>query len=80
LGTISAFFTSFYSCRLLYIVFLGENNSYKQTIKNINQPNFYITFVLFILCIGSIFIGYLGKELFIGIGSTFLGSSIFILP
>jgi len=80
MGAISAFFTAFYSFRLLYIVFLSENNSYKQVIKNIHQPNFFISSVLFILAIGSIFIGFLGKDLLIGTSSTFLGSAIFILP
>ena len=35
LGTIGAFFTSFYSMRLLYFSFLSEPNSYKNIIKNL---------------------------------------------
>jgi NADH-ubiquinone oxidoreductase chain 5 len=34
---------------------------------------------LFILSIGSIFIGFLFKDMFIGMGSTFFGNSIFVL-
>jgi len=35
---------------------------------------------LFILAIGSIFVGYLGKDIFIGPGSSFFTHSIFVLP
>ena len=35
---------------------------------------------LFILCIGSIFIGYLTKDLFIGLGTPFWNNAIFISP
>jgi NADH-ubiquinone oxidoreductase chain 5 len=35
---------------------------------------------LFILAIGSIFVGYLGKDIFIGPGSTFFTHSIYVLP
>jgi NADH-ubiquinone oxidoreductase chain 5 len=34
---------------------------------------------LFILSIGSIFLGYLFKDMFIGMGSTFFGNSIYVL-
>jgi hypothetical protein len=39
-----------------------------------------MTIPLLILSIGSIFFGYLFKEAIIGIGSPFLGASIFISP
>lgn len=35
---------------------------------------------LLILAIGSIFIGYLSKDVFIGLGTPFFDNSIFILP
>jgi len=38
-----------------------------------------MSFPLFILSIGSIFVGYLFKDMFIGVGSTFFGNSIFVL-
>ena len=39
-----------------------------------------MSFPLFILSILSIFVGFLTKDLFIGFGTNFWGSSIFILP
>jgi NADH-ubiquinone oxidoreductase chain 5 len=35
---------------------------------------------LFILAIGSIFVGYIGKDAFIGPGSAFFNHSIYVLP
>ncbi len=35
---------------------------------------------LFILCIGSLFVGYLTKDLFIGLGTPFWNNAIFIAP
>jgi NADH-ubiquinone oxidoreductase chain 5 len=35
---------------------------------------------LIVLALGSIFIGYLTRDIFIGFGSDFWGSSIFIFP
>lgn len=35
---------------------------------------------LFLLSIASIFIGYIFRDAFIGMGTSFFGSSIFILP
>ena len=35
---------------------------------------------LFVLCIGSVFVGYLTKDLFIGLGTPFWNNAIFIAP
>jgi len=78
LGTISAFFTAFYSTRLLFLVFLSESNGNKIIIQNAHESDWKITFPLFILCFLSVFIGYLSKDLFIGLGSNYWGASIFI--
>jgi len=78
LGTISAFFTAFYSTRLLFLVFLSESNGNKIIIQNAHESDWKITFPLFILCFLSVFIGYLSKDLFIGLGSNYWDASIFI--
>jgi len=79
-GCISAFFTAFYSFRLIFLVFFNTNNSYKKIIQKIQESNWYITFSLLFLLINSILIGYLIKDLITGLGSNFLGNSIFIFP
>lgn len=80
LGTFAAFFTAFYSIRLLFLVFLSEPNGHKNIIFNAHEGSWRMTFPLFILSILSISVGFLTKDLFIGFGSDFWGSSIFVLP
>lgn len=80
LGSISAFFTSFYSFRLIYLTFLIPTNSFKSTIEKVHESSSLIVFVLSMLSFGSIFSGFFLKEFFIGVGSIFLGTSILVLP
>ena len=80
LGTISAFFTAFYSLRLLFYTFLTNTNANLQVYKNAHESPWNISIPLFILAIGSIFIGYLFRDMFIGIGTPFFNNSIFVLP
>lgn len=80
LGSFTAFFTSFYSIRLIYLTFITQTNSYKVIIKKAHEPNIamYLPFILLIF--GSIFIGYFFKDMFIGLGTSFWGNSLFVLP
>ena len=80
LGTFAAFFTAFYSFRLLFLVFLAEPNGNRSIISNAHEGSWRMTFPLFILSLLSISVGFLTKDLFIGFGSDFWGSSIFVLP
>ena len=80
LGVFAAFFTAFYSIRLLFLVFLAEPNGHKSVIINAHEGSWRMTFPLFILSIFSISIGFLTHDLFIGFGTNFWGWSIFILP
>jgi len=79
-GTLSAFFTAFYSFRLIYLTFLTTPNATKGAFERAHESSFLIVFPLLILGFGSIFCGFLMKDLFIGVGSIFLGNSIFVLP
>lgn len=79
LGLISAFFTAFYSFRVLYLTFWTSTNSFKKIFVNVHESSFFICFPLFILSLGSIFIGYLTKDMFIGLGSNFFNNAIFNL-
>ncbi len=80
LGTMAAFATAFYSVRLLYLVFLANPNGNKAVIFHAHEGTIRMTLPLFLLCILSIFIGYLSKELFIGFGTDFWGPALFISP
>jgi NADH-ubiquinone oxidoreductase chain 5 len=80
LGVLSAGITAFYSFRLIYLTFISSPNGFKNAIQNAHDAPLPMAIPLFILCIGSIFIGYLTKDLFIGLGTPFWNNAIFISP
>lgn len=65
LGSLSALLTAFYSTRLIYLTFFTNTNSRKEALVGIHEPSFNIIYPLIFLAFGSIFIGYLGKEMII---------------
>jgi NADH-ubiquinone oxidoreductase chain 5 len=77
LGIFSAFFTAVYSFRLFFFVFLKKTNIYKGDI-HIEENNINILIPLFILSLMSIIVGYFFSDIFIGIGSNYLESSLYI--
>jgi NADH-ubiquinone oxidoreductase chain 5 len=79
-GTLSAFLTTFYSTRLLFLAFLSKTNGYKPVIENVCDSSYQISVVLGILAIPSIFIGFYCKDMFVGWGSCLWGNSIFNHP
>jgi NADH-ubiquinone oxidoreductase chain 5 len=80
LGSFAAFFTGFYSIRLVYLCFLSSPNGYRPVIVNAHESSILISFPLSVLAIFSIFLGYIIKDVFIGIGTPFWANSLFILP
>jgi proton-translocating NADH-quinone oxidoreductase chain L len=80
LGTLAAFCTAFYSTRLLFLVFLANPNGNRFSTFHVHEGTWRLTLPLFVLSILSIFIGFISKDLFIGFGTDFWGSAIFILP
>ena len=80
LGTLAAFFTAFYSMRLLYLTFLAETNAHRKVIEGAHDAPFPMAFPLFVLSIGSIFIGYCTKDMIIGVGTDFWGNALFTHP
>jgi len=80
LGTVSALFTSYYSFRLLFLTFLGQSNAHKSSLKHVHDAPPLMAFPLILLAFGSIFVGYFGKDMMIGLGTDFWGNALFILP
>nr|YP_009557773.1 NADH dehydrogenase subunit 5 [Paravannella minima]QBC73412.1 NADH dehydrogenase subunit 5 [Paravannella minima] len=94
LGTLSAFFTAFYSFRLVYLTFLSFPAFYPHCAYYL-RPHHNIGVLvekisldimsrlmlesLALLCVGSLFIGYFMKDLVIGLGSNFSQSSFLVL-
>ena len=76
LGTLSALFTAFYSFRLIYLTFVAESNAPQKTFVHAHESPWNMSFPLVILAIGSIFVGYIFKDAFIGLGSSFFNAAI----
>ena len=79
LGVFAAFITSFYSIRLIYLVFFSKPNSYARAVSSSHESSSFIFYVLGFLGFLSIFIGFIFKDLFIGLGTDFWANSIFNL-
>jgi proton-translocating NADH-quinone oxidoreductase chain L len=79
LGSLSAGLTSFYSFRVLYYTFWTKSNSFKYYLQRIHELPKNMCFSLVVLSVGSLFSGYLLKDAFVGVGTTYWGNSIFVL-
>ena len=79
LGTISAFFTAFYSIRLIYLTFLKNPTASYKYIINTHESSALILIPLFTLGLSSIFIGFIFKDIFLGLGVDTWNSSLFQL-
>ena len=78
LGTCGAFFTAFYSTRLLFLAFLTKPNGYKKIIFDAHDSGVNIVLALGCLAVPSMFIGYLTKDLIVGAGSPLFNNVIFL--
>lgn len=54
--------TAFYSVRLIYLTFITSTNVNKVIYRGAEESSLSITFPLLLLAFGSIFVGYLVKE------------------
>ena len=78
LGTLSVFFTGFYSFRLIFLTFFNSVNSTRVIFEKVHESSWIMLVPLIILGLGSIFVGYLAKDLFIGMGTNFWSNSIYV--
>ena len=63
LGGFSALLTAFYSIRLVYLTFVTNTNSKREVLMGVHEPSFNITLPLVLLALGSVFAGYLAKDI-----------------
>jgi NADH-ubiquinone oxidoreductase chain 5 len=81
IATIGAMFTTLYSIKVLYLTFIANPNGPLNNYKNAHEGDIYMSLPLVILAIFSIFFGYITKDIYIGLGSSFFAdNSIFIHP
>jgi proton-translocating NADH-quinone oxidoreductase chain L len=77
LGIMGAFFTAFYSTRLLCLTFLSPPTGYKSVVGFANDKLNNILIALGCLAIPSIFIGFLTKDMIVGLGTDFFKTAIY---
>jgi proton-translocating NADH-quinone oxidoreductase chain L len=58
----------------------AATNSFKQSLSHAHDAPLLMALPLIFLALGSIFVGYLGKDMMIGLGTDFWGASLFTLP
>jgi len=81
ISTIAAMFTTLYSVKVLYLTFLTNPNGPLINYKHAHEGDIFMSIPLMILAVFSIFFGYITKDLFIGLGSSFFSdNSLFIHP
>ena len=81
IATVGAMFTTLYSVKVLYLTFLTNPNGPLVNYRKAHEGDIFMSIPLIILAIFSIFFGYLTKDIFIGIGSSFFSdNSLFIHP
>ena len=81
ISTIGAMFTTLYSVKVLYLTFLTNPNGPLVNYKHAHEGDIFMSIPLMILAVFSIFFGYITKDIFIGLGSSFFSdNSLFIHP
>src|SRR6201999_3065478 len=81
ISIIGAVFTTLYSIKVLYLTFLSNPNGSLADYKNAHESDIFMSIPLIILAVFSIFFGYVGKDIFIGLGSNFfIDNSLYIHP
>lgn len=65
ISALSTFVSSFYSFRLIYLVFFGEVALSKRVLSNVAEGSIFLYLPLIILALFSVFSGYYLKDLFV---------------
>ena len=80
LGIVAAAFTAFYSWRLLFMTFHGAPRAGAEVMAHVHEAPKFMTIPNILLAVGAVFAGFFAVDAMVGEGTTFWGSSIFILP
>jgi NADH-ubiquinone oxidoreductase chain 5 len=75
-ATISAGLTAFYSYRLVTLTFFGEAHANRNSYMNAHEADYIMIVPMVILAILSIFFGYVAKDLWLGMGTDYLGATM----
>jgi NADH-quinone oxidoreductase subunit L len=81
LGVAAAFFTAFYSWRLIIMTFYGAPRADHHTMEHAHESPAVMLLPLTVLAAGALFAGFLGYDHFVGEArGEFWGSSIYVAP
>ncbi len=81
IATIGAMFTTLYSVKTLYLTFFTNPNGPVVNYNKAHEGGIFMSIPLVALAVFSIFFGYITKDIFIGLGSSFFAdNSLFIHP
>ncbi len=78
-GVLTAFFTAIYSWRLIFKTFHGKYNNKENSLSTIEESALIMLIPSALLAIGSIIIGFLFKDIFIGSDTQLWNNSILFL-
>jgi len=74
-------FTTLYSIKVLYLTFLTSPNGPIINYKHAHESDIFMSIPLILLAVFSIFFGYITKDIFIGLGTSFfIDNGLFIHP
>ena len=71
LGSFVAFFTAYYSIRLVALVFLRPANGLRTNYEHVHESPLPIKLPLIVLSFASLFVGYTSRDIIIGLGTDF---------
>ena len=81
IATIGAMFTTLYSVKVLYLTFLTDANGPLINYKRAHEGDVFMSLPIIILAVFSIFFGYIAKDVFVGMASSFFSdNSLFTHP
>lgn len=80
LASLVVFLTSYYSFRLLYLVYLVPPRAPRVAMSHVHEAPLPMAVPLMVLACGSIFVGYMSRDMMIGLGTDFWGSAVYTLP
>lgn len=75
---IGSVMTACYSVRLIYLVFYGVNRGSRITVESASEGGRSESFVFVMLGVGSVWLGYMCKDMFVGLGSDYWGNALYV--
>ena len=78
LALLTVLITAIYSIKSIVDIYYNSFKGYSFYIKQIHYSSYFIQLPLILLCIATIYSGYIFQEAFIGINNDFIAKSVFV--